>query len=291
MYCCGVSRVLVAGCGYVGTALALRLVRAGHKVWGLRRRGDLLPEPVHAISADLTQERTLQSLPGDLDVVFYTTAADDSSERAYTAAYVTGPHTLIAALQKRQMRPRFIFTSSTAVYAQQGGQWVDEESETEPTHFSGTLLLRSESALSQSGLSHVILRLGGIYGPGRESLLSSVREGRATYAEGAPRYTNRIHRDDCAGALQHLGLLESPDELYLGVDDEPADRRVVLEYLASLLSVPAPEPSTEPTRRRRGGSNKRCSNKRLKASGYQLEFPSFRDGYAAMVQAEVNSGP
>ncbi len=285
MYCCGVSRVLVAGCGYVGTALALRLARAGHEVWGLRRRGNLLPEPVHAISADLTQEQTLHSLPGDLDVVFYTTAADDSSERAYAAAYVTGLQTLVAALSQKRMRPRVVFTSSTAVYAQADGQWVDEDSETAPTHFSGTLLLRAETALENSGLPHVVLRLAGIYGPGRESLLSSVREGRATYREGPPRYTNRIHRDDCAGALQHLGLMASPARLYLGVDDEPADRRVVLEYLATLLSAPAARVATEPAKPRRSGSNKRCCNQRLKASGYSLEYPTFRDGYAAMLKA------
>ncbi len=277
-----VSRILVAGCGYVGAELCLRLARAGHTVFALRRRADLVPAGIRALSADLTQAQSLGGLPDALDVAFYTAAADDGSEAAYRAAYVDGLRNLSRALQEQKQSPRIVFTSSTAVYAQSDGQWVDETSETAPTHHTGKLLLEAESVLSACGHSHVVLRLGGIYGPGRESLLRSVRAGEASYVEDPAQYTNRLHRDDCAGALMHLGLLPAPERVYLGVDNDPAARREVLQYLAELCSAPPPQVvAAKPVRR--GGSNKRCRNTRLLRSGYALTYPSFREGYAAML--------
>jgi nucleoside-diphosphate-sugar epimerase len=274
--------MLVAGCGYVGTELSLRLLHAGHAVFALRRRADLLPAAIHAVCADLTQADSLERLPGDLDVVFYTAAADDGSEAAYRAAYVDGLRTLTRALSEQGQSPKIVFTSSTAVYGQTSGQWVDETSATSPTHHSGRLLLEAESILQAQAAPHIVLRLGGIYGPGRDSLLRDVRAGKATYA-AHEQYSNRIHRDDCAGALVHVAELEAPERIYLGVDDDPAPRREVLEYLARLTSAPVPQASSATPSRR--GSNKRCKNTRLIASGYRLAHPSYREGYTAMLAA------
>jgi nucleoside-diphosphate-sugar epimerase len=281
------ARVLIAGCGYVGTALAARLAAEGQEVWGLRRSAAGLPPGIHHLAADLTNPLTLRRLPPDLDVVCYTAAAEGADDAAYRAIYVAGLRHLLAALvEQRQAPRRVLFTSSTAVYAQSHGEWVDETSPTEPQHFTGSRLLEGERLLLAGPFPATVLRFGGIYGPGRTSLLERVRQGLATCQEGPPRYTNRIHRDDCVGALRHLMTLPEPDALYLGVDHEPADQGDVLRWLADRLGAPMPrvEPaSTAPARRHR--TNKRCRNAKLVASGYTFRYPTFREGYAALIAA------
>jgi nucleoside-diphosphate-sugar epimerase len=178
-----------------------------------------------------------------------------------------------------------LFTSSTAVYAQTDGAWVDETSPAEAEHFSGRRLLEAEAMLHERVEQGVVLRLGGIYGPGREGLLKLVRDGHASLPDGPAEYTNRFHRNDCAGALAHLLKAEHVAPLYLGVDDDPVDRNTLVEWLAKELAAPPPATVAPDQARvgRRSLSNKRCKNDRLKASGYQLAFPSFRDGYRQLI--------
>ena len=154
---------------------------------------------------------TLRDLPGPFDVAFYTAGADRRSEAGYRSAYLEGLGNLIGALQ-RQKPPvrRLFFTSSTAVYGQSGGEWVDEDSPTEAGHFRGRLLRDAEQVLLGGPIAGTVVRVGGIYGPGRQRLIDSVRRGEACCFEGPPRYLNHVHRDDCAGALAHLMGLDSP---------------------------------------------------------------------------------
>lgn len=285
-------RILVAGCGYVGSALAERLSAQGHTVFALRRSDGPWPAGARGVRADLADPESLAALPQRLDVVVYAAAADGFDDGRYRAAYVDGPRNLIDALSRAgQSLRRFLFTSSTAVYAQQEGEWVDESSPTEPGGFSGRRLLEGEAVVRGAPWPGVVLRLGGIYGPGRTRLVEGVRSGRARLRTGPPLYTNRIHRDDCAGALAHLLALPRPDPVYVGVDREPADEADVLRWLAARLGVPAPpvaeDGSEIPTggapRRARG--SKRCSSALLVASGYAFRFPTFREGYAALIEA------
>lgn len=280
-------RVLIAGCGDVGAELGVRLANDGHEVWGLRRRGDMLPSALHPLVADLTKPDTLRALPPRLDVVFYTAAPSSASADNYRATYVEGIRHLLAALETQSHGlQRFILTSSTGVYGQEAGEWVDETARTEPAHFSGRELLVGERVVLDSRFPSTVLRLGGIYGPGRTRLIDSVRQGTATCADGPPLYTNRIHRDDCAGALRHLMGLPQPDPLYLGVDHEPADQCTVLSWLALQLGLPPPRQATasDPIARSRR-SNKRCSNRKLAATGYEFRYPTFREGYGALLAA------
>jgi nucleoside-diphosphate-sugar epimerase len=281
------ARVLIAGCGYVGTALAARLVAAGHEVWGLRRAAAGLPPGVHHLAADLTDPRTLLQLPPHLDVVFFTAAAEGSDDRAYSAIYVDGLRHLLEALVEQQQAPRrVLYTSSTAVYAQSHGEWVDETSTTDPSHFTGRRVLEGERLLLGGPFPATVLRFGGIYGPGRVSLIERVHQGLAVCRDGPVLYTNRIHRDDCAGALHHLMTLPQPEALYLGVDHAPTDLCDVLRWLAAQLGAPTPRVEAvtdDDTRRQR--TNKRCRNARLVASGYSFDYPTFRDGYTALLAA------
>ncbi len=275
------ERVLIAGCGYVGSALAARLADEGHEVWGMRRNPDALPAGVRPLAADLSDPETLGLLPSGLTTVFYTVAADGGSDDEYRAAYVDGPRNLLAALVARGERPRrVIFTSSTSVYGQSAGEWVDEDSPTEPEGFGGRRMLEGEAVVRGGPFPGVVLRLAGIYGPGRTSYIDRVRSGAAE-CPAETTYTNRIHRDDCAGALRHLMLLDDPHPIYLGVDRAPADSCEVLHWLADTLGLPAPRHAVTSSTRRR--SNKRVRGDRLVASGYELAYPTYREGFAALL--------
>ena len=290
------ARILIAGCGDVGAALGRILCGAGHAVWGLKRRPVELPPGVRPLPADLTDPATLADLPAALDAVVYSAAAAGFSEAAYQAAYVDGVRNVLAALERNGQRPgRLLFASSTSVYAQHRGEWVDEDSPAEADGFSGRCIRAGEALLRQSGWDAVVVRFGGIYGPGRTRLIDSVRAQTAVRPAGPPLYTNRIHRDDCARVLAHLLVRPEPLALYLAVDDDPAPLDQVLDWLAAQLGAPPPpttaQPSLkpgadagQPTLRLR--ASKRCRNARLRASGFQFLYPSYRDGYAALLRAE-----
>jgi nucleoside-diphosphate-sugar epimerase len=281
-----VSRVLIAGCGYVGSALADRLIEAGHEVWGLRRSAARLPQGVKPIYANLNDLDSLEGLPSPLDYVVYSAGASGFDEAAYRRVYVDGAVKLLEAMRRQGIAPkRFLYTSSTGVYAQQDGSWVDENSPTKPTNFSGEILLEGEAVVLETEFSSVIVRLGGIYGPGRTRLVDAVRDGSARINEGTPQYLNLNHRDDCAAALEHLMTLEKADSIYLTVDSYPVDRSELLRWTAERMGLPEPEtiPATTTPRGRQGG-NKRCKNDRLLATGFQHAYPSFKEGYAPILE-------
>lgn len=283
------ARILIAGCGYVGTALAERLADEGHEVFALRRSVESPSSGIRWIRADLIEVDTLRGLPGRLDRVCYLASAGATDDRAYRSAYVDGLRYLLAALDGQPIE-RFLYASSTGVYAQTEGQRVDEESPTEPSHFSGRRLLEGERLLHQAPFPSTVVRFAGIYGPGRSRLVDGVRRGEARISSGAPVYANRIHRDDCAGALRHLMFLDSAAPCYLAADHQPADTATVLRWLAEQLAVPPPrvEEPRGPIERYGRISNKRVDNSRLLASGYRFRYPTFREGYGALIaSAEV----
>jgi len=281
------ARILIAGCGFVGSRLAERLAERNCDVFALRRSAGTAPRGSRGIVADLSRIETLDALPEALDVVVYSAGAGAPSEEAYRAAYLDGVDHLVRVLRERGEEPRrFLFCSSTAVYAQHRGEWIDEDSVTRPVRFNGEILLSAERLLHALVPEAIVVRFGGIYGPGRTRLIDSVREGRARIRSGE-HFTNRIHRDDAAGVLELLSLAEAPaHRCYLGVDDDPADEADVLHYLAERVGVAPPliADADEAARRpaARAGS-KRCRNQRIRDEGYSFEYPSFRDGYAAML--------
>jgi nucleoside-diphosphate-sugar epimerase len=279
-------RVLISGCGYVGTALGLLLAGddAGHhEVFGLRRNVDALPPEIRPVRADLSRPLPPDVLPEDLDAVVLAASPGGPSDEAYETAYVGGPRRLLAALEARgDAVRRVVLVSSTGVYGQRDGEWVDEDSPAEPATASGRLLLEGERLVLGGPFPATVLRLGGIYGPGRVGGIRRALEGASDPA-APPRYTNRIHRDDCAGALRHLLLLEDPEPVYLGVDHEPADSRTVALWLADRIPPDLRPPERSGASMPSVRTNKRCSNRRLVRSGYVFRYPTFREGFASLL--------
>jgi nucleoside-diphosphate-sugar epimerase len=277
--------VLLAGCGDLGTEAGLRFLAAGHRVIGVRRSGDLLPESFERQSVDLRVEGP--EVPPDADVVVIAVAAGERSVEAYRATYLEGVRHVLDAIDGSGASPRVLFVSSTAVYDSKDGEWIDESTPAHGGSPTGEVLLETERVVRERSPGAIILRLGGIYGPGRERLIDQVRAGHA----GIPKrslFTNRIHRDDAAAAIVHLttggrnGRLVDPPLLCLGVDDEPAQLGDVVRFLAGELGVHVPAEATPATRA--GGSDKRCRNDVLHSTRFEFAYPTYREGYRAILR-------
>ena len=273
------KRILIAGCGDVGGELGAMLAKDGHQVWGLRRSPERLSGNVLPLRGDLAANDFPENFPLELDLVFYTAAASDHSETGYRQIYVEGLDHLLNKLRQNESRPdRIFFTSSTSVYGQSDGSVVDENSPTSPERFSGRIMLEAEKTLLASEFPATIVRLAGIYGPGRTRLLKTVANGGPF--KDLKRYANRIHRDDCACVLRHLAAMHNPESLYIGVDDEPVAYFDILVWLADQLKAQISMPDQTDA----ANFGKRCSNQKLRETGFSFRFPSFRDGYPGLIR-------
>lgn len=270
------KRVLIAGCGDLGIRLAGRLDADQWQVFGLRRRAETLPDPIETISADLLSADSLARLEPEWDAVVYQATPDARGEQAYRRTYIEGPQRLFDRIRAG----RLIFVSSTAVYGENDGGWVDEASATAPTAFNGRILAEAESGASRLAPETVVVRFSGIYGPGREFLIRSLREGSASCRRTPPQWTNRIHADDCAGVLAHLLALPDPAPLYCASDGSPAPRCEVLEWLAARIGAPPPREAANDDG---SGQGKRVGNRRLLASGFAFQYPDYKAGYEALL--------
>jgi len=277
------ARVLIVGCGYVGGSLAKLLLADGHEVFGLRRDPSALPEGVTGLAGDVSLAEGIGALPEALDSVVYAVGAKQRDEASYRAVYLDGIGRVIRALREEGQAPgRVLFVSSTSVYGQMRGEWVDEDSPTHPRSFAGEIMLSAERVLQGSGFPSTVLRLGGIYGPGRTRLIDRVRGGEPVAVGNSPAYTNRIHRDDAARAIAHLLGLPDPAPVYVGVDEDPADATEVLRWIAERLGVELVEaPSSDPL----SAGSRRCRDAALLATGFRFTYPTYREGYGALMEA------
>ncbi len=210
--------VVIAGCGDLGTETGLRFTALGHRVIGLRRSAEKLPREIEGQSVDLSVE--VPTLPADTDIVVIAMSPDERSVDGYRAAYVDSVVRVVAAIRRDcTVPPRVLFVSSTAVYGVDDGGWVDESTPAEPTSATAVVLREAEETLLEQIPEATILRLGGIYGPGRNRQIDRIRDGVDTVVS-EPRFTNRIHRDDAAAAIVHLMTMQDwPKTVYIGVDD------------------------------------------------------------------------
>ena len=264
-------RLLVAGCGDLGNRLASRL--DDWEVHGLRRDVSHLATGIVPVEADLSNPSTLGVVYGHWDAIVYTATPGERSPAGYRQAYVTGMQHLL----ERVRAERLIMVSSTAVFGQDQGQWVDESASTEPQRFNGEILLEAERIALDAG--GIVVRFSGIYGPGREYLVRKVESGPARCRRDPPIWTNRIHSDDCAAALAHVLKMAQPESLYLASDARPAPRWEVLEWLAERLGVSGPVEAPDDA-----AQGKRIDASRLFESGFALQYPDYRAGYGEILK-------
>ncbi len=278
--------IVIIGCGDIGIALGQRLHAGGHTVYGVRRSPEKLPQYIKGIGADFTDAAELQyqlaQVAADYVVVTLTPAGFTAA--AYAQCFGDGTHNILAALSSMPPQ-RLLYVSSTGVYHQADGEWVDEESATKPQQFNGEHILAAEKQVLHSDIPATIVRFGGIYGPGRLRLIRNLQQNGTITA--SKNFSNRIHRDDCAAMLEHLLLLDanggSVADCYLGVDSEPAPLQDVQRYIAQCLGL---EPTVATGMQTQRGGNKRCSNRRIVASGFEFNYPNYRSGYDALLLAE-----
>ncbi|UWX97807.1 NAD-dependent epimerase/dehydratase family protein [Arthrobacter zhaoxinii] len=272
--------VLIAGCGDLGTEAGLRFAAAGFSVLGWRRSPEKLPQEITGQAVDLAAGN-LPRIPADTDVVVIAVAAGSRTEEAYRAAYVTGTSNVLDALERDGVQPhRILFVSSTAVYGDADGGEVDEETPASPVSATGAVIREAEQLLHARRPDAVVLRLSGIYGPGRTRLIDSVTSGTAVVPAGS-QLTNRIHRDDAAAAIVHLTTRVShPAPLYVGVDMEPGELAEVLGFLAAELGRELPPAGDTSSTR---GGNRRLNNRRLLGTGFEFAYPTYREGYRAVL--------
>jgi nucleoside-diphosphate-sugar epimerase len=285
----GAVRVLIAGCGYVGSALGARLVADGHAVAGIRRPGsDAAPlrrVGILPLAADLGRPESLALLPADWDWVVHCAAPSIAGEEAYRVVYLDGARNLVDWLRPRPPRA-FVFISSTSVYGQTDGSAVDETSPAEPDAATGRVLREAEAflvAAAAGGFPAMVLRAAGIYGPGRNRLEALVR-GDVKLSGTGSRWVNLIHRDDLGGAIVAALERGRPGAIYNVADASAATEGEYYGWLAQELGVPLP-PRVGPgeiTGRGRRATHKRVVAGRLRQeTGWAPAYPDFRAGYTA----------
>ena len=287
-------RVLIVGCGYVGRALGAELVRQGCRVSGLRRAqhadAELRDLGIQPIIADLTRPASLPPLGSGYDWVVLCVSASGGGPAEYREVYFEGTRRLLSWLASAPPR-KLVYTSSTAVYGQLDGSEVNESSPASPQTDTGRVLLETEQVLLQAASEQntVVLRVAGIYGPGRSYWLDQVRAGTARIDERGERFLNMIHQADLVGAIHASLVRGKPGEIYNAVDHEPVPQRTLLDWLAGQLGLPVPQSASpgqhELSKRRL--TSKRVSNRKLTHDlDYRFRFPTFREGYAELFGAE-----
>jgi nucleoside-diphosphate-sugar epimerase len=285
-------RVLIVGCGYVGIPLGAELVRLGHEVFGLRRsasaEAELKAAGIQPLFGDVTRPETLAKLPREFDWVVNCVAAGGDAEN-YRQVYLQGTRHLIEWLAPNPPK-KFVYTSSTSVYGQTDGSAVKESSPAEPPVETAKVLLETEklllAAVAGRKFPAVILRVAGIYGPDRGHAFKQFLKNEARIEGDGSRVLNMIHRDDLIGGI--IAALKSgrAGEIYNAVDDEPVTQATFFQWLAATVGKYPPEsvPENPEENRKRGATNKRVSNRRLKMEvGYQFKYPNFRKGYSAEI--------
>lgn len=252
-------RNLIVGCGFVGSRLARVLVERGEDVVAVTRTGVSI-DGVESLERDVTDDAL--ELP-DADRVFYLVGAGSRDVGAYRAAYVEGLRNTLDAVPEDAS---VVYSSSTGVYETDDGSWVDEETRIEPTKERTRVLLEAEELARENDCT--VVRFAGLYGEGRVGVERYVGDTKVKAG-----YLNLIRGEDAATAL--LAADEGDDDLYVAVDDEPVHRHDLALWLAEQTGRPVGRLVEEARK-----PNKRCSNERLRSTGWEPEYPTYREGYA-----------
>ncbi|MDD2834434.1 MAG: NAD-dependent epimerase/dehydratase family protein [Methylotenera sp.] len=276
------NSVLIVGFGDLGAAIASRLNRLHFKIHAVSRT----PKHTHDvdfIQADVTQPDTLIKLAEIRpQVIVYCVAAGEQADTAYKAAYVDGLRNILASQRDNPHLRHVFFISSTRVYGQSGADADTDvlgvDSVAKPSDFGGIRLLEAESVLNELSVSSTVLRLSGIYGPGRLRMINLAKTG---VWPAQNNWSNRIHRDDAAAFVVFLieMLLQGtlPAKCYIVTDSAPVPQLEVIAWIASYLNLNEPELITV-------SGGKCLSNAAMLATGFKLQYPDYQTGYKSILE-------
>ncbi|MBI3838316.1 MAG: NAD-dependent epimerase/dehydratase family protein [Planctomycetia bacterium] len=283
---------LIFGCGYLGRRVADRWRDAGDQVFVVTRDSDharsFAKQGYTPIIADVVRPRSLVNLPA-AETVLYAVGYDRHAGVSIHEVFASGLESVLDALPAGI--GKLIYISSTGVYAQSQGEWVDEDSPCQPERNGGLACLAAERVLAahRLGSRGIVLRLAGLYGAGR---IPNAAEIRLNQPIAAPqhRYLNLIHVDDAASVVLAAAERAKPPRTYVVSDGHPVQRRAYYEELARLLGAPPPKfapPPPDAPASVRAASDKRARSARMLAElGVTLQYPSYHEGLAAIVATE-----
>lgn len=279
--------VLIAGFGDIGHRIADALADEAEN--------KKLPLTLNAIRRSPEQHASVTILNWDMhspaitlppvDYVIFCVSADELTEEGYQRSYIDAQSKLIQALTEQQIAVKhYFFCSSSSVYGQNQHEWVDEQSPAEPTRFTGKKMLQAEAVAFQSPWPTTAIRATGLYGPGRTRMMSQILEGKIAAAD-PECFSNRIHVDDLAGFYAYLIIAHHIDSLalapiYLACDDAPVALHQVQSWMADQLGIE--QRQTVPAGRT---GSKRICNQLMKSTGFQLTYPSYREGMPPLLAA------
>ena len=276
------AKVLMIGCGDLGTAIAKRLFNAGHTLIGVRRGSQPLPQDMQTIQADVTLPNTLGPLENlNPNIIIYCVSAGGATDAQYQAAYVQGLKNVLATQTDNKALQHVFFVSSTRVYGQTTDDFLDENTLAIPADFGGDRLLEAENVLNTLSGNSTKLRLSGIYGAGRLYLVNMAKD--LNKWPQYNHYSNRIHRDDAAAFIvilvEKVANNQIVENCYIVTDDMPIPQYEVLTWLANQQKI---DTSTIKAPAASGG--KRLSNLRLRKTGFELQYPNYQAGYSEILQ-------
>jgi nucleoside-diphosphate-sugar epimerase len=275
------DKALIIGCGYIGLPLALEL----------RAKGSAVTAWVHSaataeslgargfskiVVGSVANQKIWADLDDDYDLMVHCASSGRGGEVAYEEVFLQGA----VMMSAYQPRARGLFVSSTSVYAQIDGSVVTEESPAEAPTATARILQTAENVARGAGIT--VVRSSGIYGPGRGVLFDKLKRGEAVIEGDGLRWMNQIHQRDLVGALLHVAAREVEAEIYNATDDTPVTQLDYYKWCAEFLGQPLPPFGPVNTQRKRGLTNKRVSNAKLRATGWTPTYPSFREGIAQL---------
>ena len=278
------AKILIVGSGDLGLAIG-HLLADKHAVFGLRRQSQDKqshgqPSNLSMLQGDVTDPASLQVLHElKAELILYCVAADAQTDAAYQAQYVNGLAHVLATQQQNTALRHVFFVSSTRVYGQDAGEYLDDSSALSPMDFGGQRLLEAEQLLTNLACPTTALRLSGIYGPGR---LRMINLAKSQAWPATSSWSNRIHRDDAAAFIVFLmeqvlaGMAIQTS--YIVTDDAPASLHEVLAWLAGQMQIGIPANAQQEATK-----GKRLANGLMRATGYQLKYPNFKVGYQALL--------
>jgi len=268
-------RALIAGCGFVGHAVAQLLQADGWEVTGVTHSEESAAQisEFRAIACDISDRETVKAKLGGfeaVDAVVDCVSSGRGGAEEYRKNYLHGAQNLLEIVQPK----KFLFTGSTSVYSQTDGSWVTEESPAEPSRDTGRILRETEELVLASG--GIVTRLAGIYGPGRWVLLRKFLDGSAIIEGDGSRWINQIHRDDAADAIRFL-LTKDAAGIYNVADNTPLTQRECYHILSGHYNKPLPPTGPIDINRKRGVTSKRVSNAKLRSLGWTPHFLSMQN--------------